>query len=69
MLLSYAKSQGIAAIGTVRREEQRAEVLAAGAAHAVCTETEDVAERVKELTGGEGADAAVDSVAGARVSV
>ena len=56
---------GINTIGTVRREEQKAEVLAAGATVAVCTETEDLVARVKEATGGAGADAAVDSVAGA----
>lgn len=64
MLLSYAKAEGIKTIGIVRREEQKAEVLAAGAAYAVCSTTEDVPARVKEITGGAGADAAVDSVAG-----
>lgn len=65
MLLSMAKAQGVNTIGVVRREEQKQEVLEAGAAHAVCSATEDLVARVKEITGGKGADAAVDSVAGA----
>ncbi|KAI8473705.1 MAG: chaperonin 10-like protein [Monoraphidium minutum] len=64
MLLSMAKAQGVKTIGVVRREAQKQEVLDAGAAYAVCSATEDLAARVKEITGGAGADAAVDSVAG-----
>ncbi|GBF96447.1 hypothetical protein Rsub_09246 [Raphidocelis subcapitata] len=64
MLLSTAKAEGIKTIGVVRRQEQAEEVLAAGATAVVCSSTEDVAARVKELTDGAGAHAAVDSVAG-----
>ncbi|KIZ07601.1 alcohol dehydrogenase [Monoraphidium neglectum] len=64
MLLSMAKSQGIKTIAVVRRQEQAQEILAAGADHVVCSTTEDLVARVKEITGGVGADAAADSVAG-----
>lgn len=64
MLLATAKHQGIKTIGIVRRAEQMEEILAAGATEAVCSATEDLVARVKEITGGEGAHAAVDSIAG-----
>lgn len=48
----------------MRRAEQAAELKAIGADEVICTETEDVAARVREITGGKGAWGAVDAVAG-----
>ena len=63
-VIARAQKRGIKTINLVRRAEQAAELKAAGADEVVCTETEDVAARVKEITGGKGAYAAMDAVGG-----
>ena len=67
LMIALAKKRGIKTINLVRRAEQAAELKACGADEVICTETEDVAARVKEITGGKGAYAAVDAVGGAGV--
>ncbi|MFY0545972.1 quinone oxidoreductase family protein [Brevibacillus sp. H7] len=51
-------------IGTVGNESKAAIALEAGADHVICYEKEDFAERVNELTNGEGANVILDSISG-----
>lgn len=63
MLIRVCKHHGIKTINIVRRKELEAELKAIGA-DVVLTEDEDIPARVKEITGGAGAWAAVDAVTG-----
>ncbi|CAK9236699.1 unnamed protein product [Sphagnum troendelagicum] len=64
-LIQLAKHWGIKTINIVRRAEQKEELKALGADEVISTdEEEDVTTRVKEITGGKLAYAAVDAVAG-----
>ncbi|MEK3742558.1 NADPH:quinone oxidoreductase family protein [Brevibacillus sp. FSL K6-0770] len=54
-------------IGSVGSAAKAAVALAAGADHAICHDTEDFVEKVRELTDGAGADVILDSISG-RVS-
>jgi NADPH:quinone reductase-like Zn-dependent oxidoreductase len=69
MGISLAKHLGLKSIGTVRRDEQREEVLAHGADYCISTASEDVVKRVKEITGGQGASGALDSIGGDNTGV
>jgi NADPH2:quinone reductase len=51
---------GAEVIATVSSEDKAARALAGGAAHVVNYRTEDVAERVRAITGGKGVDHVVD---------
>ena len=51
-------------IGTVGSKEKMAAVLKVGADEVICYEKDDFAERVNELTNGEGADIILDSLSG-----
>jgi NADPH:quinone reductase len=51
---------GAEVIGTVGNPAKAAHAQAAGAAHCLYYKTDDVVARVKELTGGRGADAVID---------
>lgn len=63
-LITMAKGRGSKTINLVRRAEQADELIAIGADYVICTETEDIAARVKEITAGKGCYGAVDAVAG-----
>jgi trans-2-enoyl-CoA reductase len=63
-VIALAKHWDIKLINIVRRAEQKAELKASGANEVICSAEEDVAARVKEITGGKGAWGALDSVAG-----
>lgn len=63
-VISLAKNLGIKTINIVRRAEQKAELKALGADEVISTKDEDVAARVKEITGGKGAWGALDAVCG-----
>ncbi|CAK9278515.1 unnamed protein product [Sphagnum jensenii] len=64
-VIQLAKHWGIKTINVVRRVEQKEELKALGADEVICTnEEEDVATRVKEITGGKLAYGAIDPVAG-----
>ena len=58
----WARALGITLIGTAGTDEKCALALEHGAAHAINYTTEDFAARVKEITGGRGVDAVMDSV-------
>ena len=58
----WAKLLGLTVIGTVSSEEKAAVARAHGCDHVVFYRREDVAQRVRELTGGAGVAVAFDSV-------
>ncbi len=64
IVLQIAASRGFKTINVVRRRAQVEELRALGADEVICTEDEDLAERVKEITGGAGAIKAIDAVGG-----
>ncbi len=63
-LIKLAKIWGIKTINLVRRKEQKEELKALGADEVISTNDEDVATRVKEVTGGKLAYGGLDAVAG-----
>jgi NADPH:quinone reductase-like Zn-dependent oxidoreductase len=63
-VIQLAKHWGIKTINVVRRAEQKEELKALGADEVISTDNEDVATRVKEITGGKLAYAVIDAVAG-----
>lgn len=58
----WAKLLGLTVIGTVSTEEKAAIARAHGCAHTINYSHEDVAQRVREITHGVGADVVFDSV-------
>ncbi|MET8569254.1 quinone oxidoreductase [Streptomyces sp. NPDC004783] len=62
ILTQWAKLLGITVIGTVSTEEKAAVARSHGCDHVIHYRREDVAERVRELTGGEGVAVVFDSV-------
>jgi NADPH2:quinone reductase len=55
-----AARKGAVVVGTAGSPARREHALAAGAAHVIDYKREPVADRVKEITGGAGADAVID---------
>ena len=51
-------------IGTVGNKTKMSAAIDAGADHVICYESEDFAEKVNELTDGNGADVILDSISG-----
>ncbi|MGY0487983.1 quinone oxidoreductase family protein [Streptomyces sp. WG-D5] len=62
ILTQWAKLLGITVIGTVSTEEKAAVARAHGCDHTILYRRENVAERVRELTGGEGVPLVLDSI-------
>ena len=62
ILVQWAKTLGAVVIGTVGSEEKAALARSHGCDHVIFYRQEDVAARVKEITGGVGVPAAYDSV-------
>lgn len=62
--VKLAKHRGALVIGTGSSEEKRAAILAAGADHALDPAAPDLADQVKALTRGKGADVVYDPVGG-----
>ncbi|KAK9841202.1 hypothetical protein WJX74_001835 [Apatococcus lobatus] len=63
-LIVLAKRKGVRTINIIRRSAQRDELLQLGADEVIATDSEDIKERVDEITGGKGAWAAADAIAG-----
>jgi NADPH2:quinone reductase len=61
-----ARHMGMLVIGTISSDEKAAFARDQGADHLINYKTENVIERVKELTGGRGVDLVLDHVAGPR---
>lgn len=62
--VEFAKAHGATVIGTSRTLDKADAIKAAGADHVIATDEEDFVERVRELTGGQGFDLALDSLSG-----
>lgn len=58
----WAKAMGVTMIGTVSTDEKAAIAKANGCAHVIVTSRDNIAERVKEITGGKGVPVVFDSV-------
>jgi NADPH:quinone reductase len=65
ILCQWARSLGATVIGTVGSEAKAALAKAHGCHHVILYDREDVASRVREITGGEGVAVAYDSVGAA----
>jgi NADPH:quinone reductase-like Zn-dependent oxidoreductase len=63
--IEICNAEGAVPIALTRTQVKKQELLALGAAHVVVTETEDIVERVKEITGGKLARLVFDPVGGA----
>lgn len=64
MVIQLCKKRGIQTIGTVRRDTLNDELKALGLTEVINTETENMAARVKEITGGKGVACVLDAVGG-----
>jgi len=62
IVTQWAKLLGLNVIGTVSTEEKAEVARAHGCDHIIYYKKEDVAQRVRELTGGEGVKVVIDSV-------
>ncbi len=62
LLCQWAKHLGATVIGTVSTEEKARAARAAGCDHAIVTAAGDFVARVKDITGGRGADVIYDAV-------
>ena len=58
----WARALGVTMIGTVSSDEKAEIAKANGCAHTIVTTREDIAQRVRELTGGKGVPVVYDSV-------
>ena len=58
----WARAMGVTMIGTVSTDEKAALAKANGCTHTIITGREDIAQRVKEITGGKGVPVVFDSV-------
>jgi NADPH2:quinone reductase len=65
LLCQWLKALGAMVIGTVGSADKAKLVQQNGCDHAILYRTEDVAKRVREITGGQGVDVAYDSVGAA----
>lgn len=63
-VIQFASARGINVIGTVRRDEQKEELLALGAHTIINEQTENLYKAVKAATDGEMAKSAFDAVGG-----
>ena len=58
----WARAMGVAMIGTVSSDEKAEVAKANGCAHTIVTTRENIAQRVREITGGTGVPVVYDSV-------
>jgi NADPH2:quinone reductase len=58
----WAKALGVTMIGTVSTDEKAEVARAHGCEHVIVTSREDIAKRVREITGGQGVPVVYDSV-------
>lgn len=64
LLCGWLKAIGATVIGSVSTEEKAAVACAAGADHVILHREQDIAARVRELTGGAGVPVVIDGVGG-----
>lgn len=66
--IEMAKAEGATSIAVTRSAAKRAELAECGADHVIVSDEEDLAKRVKEITGGKGARLVFDPIGGPIVS-
>ncbi len=64
LVIQLCQKKGIKTIGTVRRDDLNKDLKKLGLNEVVNTETENLPQRVREITGGKGVPCVVDSVGG-----
>jgi NADPH:quinone reductase-like Zn-dependent oxidoreductase len=64
LVIQLCAMRGIKTIGTVRRDDFADELRALGLTEIINTETQDMAKRVREITGGQGVAVVLDAVGG-----
>ncbi|MBC3785090.1 zinc-dependent alcohol dehydrogenase family protein [Spirosoma utsteinense] len=64
LVIQLCQMRGIRTIGTVRRDDLNDELKALGLTEVINTETEKMAVRVREITGGHGVSCVLDAVGG-----
>jgi len=64
VVLQIARLRGFKTINVVRRREQVEELKGLGADEVICTDDEDIVDRVNAITGGAGIVKAIDAVGG-----
>ncbi len=64
MVVQLCQMRGIKTIGTVRRNDFNDELRALGLTEVINTETDDMAKRVRDITGGQGVACVLDAVGG-----
>lgn len=64
MVIQLCKQRGIQTIGTVRRDDMNDELKALGLTEVINTETDNMANRVKAITDGQGVRCVLDAVGG-----
>lgn len=64
MVIQLCQMKGIHTIGTVRRNDLNDELKALGLTEVINTETDNMASRVKQITGGQGVQCVLDAVGG-----
>ncbi len=62
--IQIVNAEGAIPIAATRKSDKRAQLLALGAPHVIATEEEDLAARVNDITGGNGARLIFDPVGG-----
>lgn len=62
--IEMAKAEGAVSIATTRTSKKKSTLKEVGAAHVIATAEEDMAARVKEITGGKGARVIFDPIGG-----
>jgi NADPH:quinone reductase-like Zn-dependent oxidoreductase len=62
--IEIVNAEGAVSIATTRTSKKKAKLTELGAAHVIATEEEDLAPRVKEITGGKGARVTFDPIGG-----
>ena len=67
--IQIAKLYGATVIATSTREDKLAPAKELGADYAICSKTDDVVQRVKQLTDKRGADIVIDHVGGDMLSI
>jgi NADPH:quinone reductase-like Zn-dependent oxidoreductase len=65
--VQVANHLGAIPIATTRTTAKKTRLLEAGAAHVITTEDNDLIKQITELTGGRGADIALDALAGTTI--
>lgn len=64
LVIQLCAKRGIKTIGTVRRNDLNEELTKLGLTEIINTETDDMATRVREITGGQGVQCVLDAVGG-----